>query len=323
MAEPAPGGRPLYRPIVVKDGGADDLVRPFSIEGMEVRGRLVRLGAAVEEIIAAHAYEPPLSHLVAELVALVSLLGSLMKFDGVLTIQAKAEEGAPLRFLVADYHAPGHVRAYVEKSAGHEGPLDAEAGLSTLMGAGGYLAMTIDQGSDMERYQGIVALEGDRLADCAMSWFRQSEQTPTALRLSAGRDPVSGHWRAGGVMVQHLARGEDGGPRLLDRNEAEHWRRASILMESVRDTELLDPALDADQLLYRLYHEDGVRVYEPIPLAHRCRCSRKRLTSVLKSFGPDDLAAMLRDGRVEATCQFCSRLYLFHPEEIGLDIDAH
>lgn len=318
MTDTDKGELPSDRPIVLGRSGDDDIVRPFAIEGMDVRGRLVRLGPSVEAIVSGHASPPPLAGLVAEAAALAALLGSMIKFDGVLTIEARGKKGAALRFLVADYHTPGHVRAYVEPDPDRIADIAGEARLDALFGDAGYLVMTIDQGADMERYQGIVALEGASLADCALAWFKSSEQTPTALCLASGRDPLSGHWRAGGIMVQHLARGEDGGPRLLDRNEAEHWRRARILMESVKREELLDPALPADHLLYRLFHEDGVRVHEPTAIAHRCRCKRARLLSVLKGFGADDLRHMMREGAIEARCQFCGRLYRFTAEDVGL-----
>ncbi|WP_281300591.1 MULTISPECIES: Hsp33 family molecular chaperone HslO [unclassified Iodidimonas] len=317
MRETTP--RPNNRPIILPESGSlDNLVKPFQIEGMNVRGRAIRLGTAVHDIITAHEYPQPLAILVGELVVLSGLLGSILKYEGKVTIQAKARDQAAVNFLVADFETPGHVRGYADYKAAALADLGLDASFRSLIGAGGYMAMTIDQGADMERYQGIVDLDGDNLSDCAITYFLNSEQTPTALRLACGLDPVSGHWRAGGIMVQHLAHGEEGGPRLLDRDEQENWRRASILMQSVKSRELLDPQLDLDQLLYRLYHEDGVRVFEPTDIDHRCRCSRERLLSVLQSFPASDLADMVEEGRITANCQFCNRHYEFSPEDIGL-----
>ena len=168
----------------------------------------------------------------------------------------------------------------------------------------------------MERYQGIVDLGGDSIAEVARNYFVNSEQTPTELCIECARNDVTDNWRAGGIMVQHLARGEEGRERILDRETADHWNRASVLLHSVKSAELLDPQLDLDQLLYRLYNEDGVRVFEPARLLHECRCSRTRLQAVLTQFDDDELAEMLVDGKIEVHCQFCNKTYLFTPEEV-------
>lgn len=305
------------RPIIVPEPGtADNRVQPFQIEGMDVRGRAVRLGTAAHEIITGHDYPPALARLTGEFLALTALLGSILKFDGILTVQASAKNAAPVNFIVADFKSPGHLRGYLEHDPETLAKLGNDAGFRDLVGASGYLAMTIDQGADMERYQGVVDLAGDTLADCARSYFVQSEQTPTAMRLACGKDPVSGHWRAGGIMVQHLARGEEGGPRLLDRNEQENWSHAAILMDSVTERELIDPQLDLHRLLYRLYHEDGVRVFDPVDVDHRCRCSSERIGKLLASFGADELEDMVVDGKVVVTCQFCSTSYSFDAETL-------
>ncbi|GEQ98715.1 33 kDa chaperonin [Iodidimonas gelatinilytica] len=311
------------RPIIVADSGtSDNQVQPFQIEGMDVRGRAIRLGTAVDEIIIAHDYPKAIATLVGQMVALAGLLGSILKFDGTVTIQAKAKDSAPVNFLVADFDTPGHIRGYADYDAEALAALGADLDFRSLVGHGGYMAMTIDQGADMERYQGIVDLTGESLSDCAVTYFLNSEQTPTALRLAADIDPVSGHWRAGGIMVQHLAHGEEGGPRLLDRNEQENWRRASILMESVKAVELLDPKLDLHSLLYRLYHEDGVRVSEPLDVAHQCRCSRDKLLAVLGTFPEDDLRHMIKDEKIEPFANFAAALIILPPTMWGWQSDA-
>lgn len=315
----ADGTKPADRRIVLDDAGsADNRVRPFRIEGMDVRGRAVRLGTAVDAILSAHAYAPPLAELTGEMVALAALLGSMLKSEGVVTLQARGGGGAPVDFLVADCATPGDLRGYAEHDAARIAALPADAPLEALLGTGGHLAITLDQGRDSERYQGIVELGGDSLAACAMDYFARSEQTPTAVALSAGRDPVSGHWRAGGIMVQHLATG-GGTARPVGeetQSELESWRRATILMNSVRPEELRDPALDLDSLLFRLFNEDGVRVFAPLDLVHRCRCSRARLKSVLQSHDRTALDDMIEDGFIYATCRFCSATYSFEVETL-------
>lgn len=315
--------RPDDRPIIVpQDNSPDNRIQPFQIEGMDVRGRAVRLGTALHEILASHDYPDPVGQLLGELVTLTALFGSFLKEDGRVTVQAKAQEGAALNFIVADYCSPGHLRGYADFDEEAVAALGENADFRSLIGAGGTMAITLEQGADNERYQGIVDLSGDDLGACAITYFQTSEQTPTALRLASSCDRVSGHWRAGGIMVQHLARREEGGPRLLSGDERENWRRASILMQSVKAEELLDADLTLDALLYRLFHEDGVRVFDPQSVVHQCRCSQERLKSVLTQFTEEDRAHMLKDGKVEAVCQFCNRTYKFSPEELDIKGDS-
>ena len=297
-------------PIIVTDqpGDTDNEVKTFGIEGMDVRGRAVRLGTAAEQIITAHDYPAPVAVLVGELLALTSLLGSILKFRGILTVQAKGDGAVPL--LVADFASPGALRGYAQVDRARLAELDDHPSFKELVGTG-HLAMTIDQGADMERYQGIVDLDGGSLAECAKSYFLKSEQTPTEVRLAAGRDAVSGHWRVGGIMVQHLAHGEEGGPRILDREQEEAWRRASVLMASVRFDELVDPQLDLNRLLFRLYHEDGVRVFDAQAVSRGCRCSEQRIANVLDSFPKEDLADMAEDSKLKVTCEFFNRTFEF------------
>lgn len=301
-------------PIVVHDqpDSLDNEVKPFQIEGMDVRGRVVRLGTAADQIIAAHDYPEIIAQLVGETIALAALLGSILKYDGMLTIQAKGK--GPVSLLIADYESPGKIRGYADYDQSKLDSLGKHPSFRALMGQG-YLAMTIDQGQDMERYQGIVDLDGDTLSDCAEKYFVSSEQTPSSVRLTAGRNAATGHWRAGGIMVQHLAHGEEGGARhfAISADEKEAWNRARILMESVRTDELLDPDLSLDDLLFRLFNEDGVRVFEPLHLERGCRCSVERIARVLAGFGQDDIEHMTKDGKITVTCQFCARDFEFDP----------
>jgi len=303
----------------------DDRVQPFQIEGMDVRGRAVRLGPAVEEIVTAHAYPPALSWLLGEFLALTAMLGSIVKTEGLLTVQAKATSKAPVDFVVADFAAPDALRGYAKLDEETAGTVPADAGFRELLGEGGHLALTIEQGRDKERYQGIVELSGQGLADCAVTYFEQSEQTPTTVRLACGREPQSQRWRAGGMMIQHLAGGTRDRPdtrkhlRVIDSSEEENWNRAALLMNSVKSEELLDPELDLNTLLYRLFHEEGVRVFEPVDVAHRCRCSPERLRNVLDRFSKAELADMVVGGEIVATCQFCGAAYRFDPDAVGRD----
>lgn len=307
-------------PIVIKDPAfsRDNEVRPFAIEGMDVRGRAVRIGTVVDQILSAHEYPDPVARILGDLLTLTALLGSMMKFDGIVTMQTKS--GGPVPMMVADYEMKadgvGRLRGYADIDETKYAAYGKNPSFHGLIGSkSGYLALTIDQGADMERYQGIVDLTGETIAEVARNYFMSSEQTPTELRLRTDRDAVTGNWRAGGIMVQHLARGEEGKERILDRNTEEQWNRASVLMHSVKEEELLDPQLDLDNLLYRLFNEDGVRVFEAAHLAKGCRCDRARLLAVISQFSEDDVDHMTVDDKISVNCQFCNKTFDFAPEE--------
>jgi molecular chaperone Hsp33 len=262
-----------------------------------------------------------------EAVALTTLLGTALKFDGKLILQTKTD--GILDFLVINFEAPGRVRGYVRCDKARFAASTANGGIDegTLLG-GGHLAITIDQGEDMERYQGIVELSGDGLAEAALTYFRQSEQLPSFIRLAVARHYQAGewHWRAGGLMIQNLAvvGGKNSAP-VLDEDEGfllgeddDDWERTRILASTVEDHELLDPTLAPDRLLYRLFHEEGVRALPAAPIEAYCRCSHERVAAFLKSFGADDLADMHEpDGSISVTCEFCSQTYRFAPGELG------
>ncbi len=315
-------------PIVVADppDSRDNEVRPFQIEGQtdagDVRGRAVRLGTVVDQILKAHDYPDPVARILGEMLVLAGMLGSIMKFDGIVTIQTKS--GGPVPMVVADFERRadgiGRLRGYADIDTVKLSAFGKNPSFEGLIGSkSGYMALTIDQGDKMERYQGIVELKGASLSDVARNYFTNSEQTPTEIRLACDKDTVSGFWRAGGIMVQHLARGEEGRERILDRETQEQWDRASILMRSVKTEELLDPQLDLDQLLYRLYHDDGVRVFASEHLVHACRCSRNNLLTALKGFSDDDINHATVDGRIDVNCQFCNTTYSFSPEDVRGD----
>ena len=301
-----------------------DFVLPFEVKPLGIRGRVVRLGPVIDDILSRHDYPPSVSALLAQGVALTALLGSAMKFDGKFILQTKTD--GPVSMLVADYVAPNGVRgtARFAKEQTLQGLSEKE-----MLGAG-YLAMTVDQGANMERYQGIVPLGDNTLAEAAHTYFMQSEQIPTRLRLAAGPLSLKGdkaaHWRAGAILIQHLPR--EGGmspiqhssgdvPEGYDDTVTEHddWVKAKLLLDTVEDHELLDPTISAEELLYRLYHEDGVTVYPAAQLARHCTCSAAAVESMLKNFTAEERAGMVQDGEIAVTCEFCSTRYTFNSSQ--------
>lgn len=291
----------------------DDIVAPFQIEGEPVRGRLVRLGPAVDKILSGHAYPEPVANLLGEACALAALVGSSLKFEGRLIVQAQGD--GPVRYVVADYDTSGSVRGYCRFDEDEVAKLTtgfARPGAKSLLG-GGVFIMTVDQGPDMDRYQGVTAIEGETLALCAEQYFAQSEQTPTRVRLAVGQADVGQgpHWRAGGMLIQNIAEDDARG------STAEAWVRSQAFFETIGEDELLDPTISADTLLFRLFHEDGVRVFEPKALQAFCRCSQERIEGVLKSFGEDERADMVEDdGHIRVTCEYCSTIYAIDPASI-------
>lgn len=304
---------------------ADDLILPFQAENARVTGRLVKLGPTVDTILSRHAYPEPVSKLLGEAVALTALLGASLKFEGKFILQASTD--GPVDLLVADYQVPGRLRGYARFSPERVAALEDEGG--RLLGQG-HFAMTIDRGADTERYQGVVPLEGETLADAADTYFRQSEQLPTFIRVAVARAyrprgeggrPLT--WRAGGLLVQKLTHeGGRGGARTGLEDE-EDWMRARMLAETVEAHELLDPLLPPDRLLYRLFHEEQVRAYRAVPLETYCSCSRARVEDLLQRFTSEDLKDMVVDGEVWVTCEFCNRRYRFDPAAFtGADEEA-
>src|SRR6516162_11430739 len=320
---------PIRAPSAVP---VDDAVLPFEVDALDVRGRLTRLGPALDEILTKHDYPAPVGKLLAEAIVLTTLLGSSLKFDGRFILQAQTD--GPVSFLIVDFRAPDRLRAYArfDKKRLKEGQ---DSG--TLLGKG-HLAMTIDQGPDMSRYQGLVALGGGSLEDAAHEYFLRSEQIPTRVRLAVGEEWRGGEggarrrWRAGGMLLQFLpkaperARQADLHPGDAPEGTVAHtieeddaWVEGQSLIATVEDVELIDPDLSGERLLYRLFHERGVRVFRPLPLRAQCSCSREAVSSMLKSFALDDRAEMVKDGKVVVTCEFCSSVYQFTPLEAGVE----
>ncbi|EKF20153.1 Hsp33 family molecular chaperone [Nitratireductor pacificus] len=311
----------------------DDHVVPFDVEPLDVRGRAVQLGPMLDQILARHTYPEPVARLLAEVMVLTVLLGSALKFDGKFIVQTRTD--GPVDMLVADFSTPSAVRAYARfdeaaladaVAAGNDTP-------EALLGAG-VLALTVDQGPDMQRYQGIVQLDGSTLEDVARTYFRQSEQIPTEVRLGVAKMVLPGaeatreHWRAGGLLLQFLPGSPErmrmpdlhGGDGDEENDGAAHpdddaWQEALALMATIEMTELVDPTVGTERLLYRLFHEHGVRVYEGTTVLDDCSCSRDKIRTILEGFTPEEMAESIEDGVIRVTCEFCSTEYDFDPAE--------
>lgn len=278
-----------------------DQLLPFSVPARDVRGRLGRLGPTLRTILAAHAYPRPVARLLAEALALTALIGSLLRDEGRVTLQAQSKGGV-VDLLVCDWNA-GELRGYLRHDADHLSLLGRNPSVRALMGTG-HLAITLEQTAASERYQAIVPLEGASLAAMAEGYFDQSEQLPTRIIIGLGEDA------AGGLLIQHLARREVGGERLHVAREHPDWSHVRLLAETVQPDELLDAALPLEHLLWRLLNDDEVRVAEPVAIRHGCRCSEPHIRSVLLQFSPDDLEAMKEaDGLIRVDCAFCAQSF--------------
>jgi molecular chaperone Hsp33 len=321
------------------DDAADDMILPFEVAPLDLRGRVVRLGPALDGILNQHDYPAPVSKLLGEAIALTVLLGSALKFDGRFILQTKTD--GPVRMLVVDYRSPGLVRACAQFDPAAVGDGDAQSKSAGALLGSGHLAMTIDQGQEMSRYQGLVALSGGSLEDAAHEYFLRSEQIPTRVRLAvaeelrADPDGPRHRWRAGGMLLQFLPkmaermRGPDLDPGDAPEGitpdeipEDEAWIEGQSLIATVEDIELIDPDLSSERLLYRLFHEHGVRVFRASDIEAKCSCSRDSVTNMLKSFSQDDRDHMVQDGKIAVTCEFCNTKYIFTPAEVGAADDA-
>jgi molecular chaperone Hsp33 len=286
-----------------------DLLRPFQLERSQLRGRFVRLGDTVDYVLKAHDYPPPVSDLLGQLLVLAGALAGGLKFAGRFSLQIRAD--GPVRLLVADCTNDGEMRGYASFDAETVANLTLARPMDLL--GNGLLALTVDQrGDGGELQQGIVELGGETLSDCMLNYFHRSEQVRTGIRVAVARDALSGRWHAGAIVMQALPVAD---ARRLPEAE-EDWRRAMILLGTATDEELLDPALRPDDLLFRLFHEDGVRVWAPTNLNASCRCSRDRVATVLASLPRDEIADLKVNGNVEVTCEFCNSTYTFDDAQL-------
>lgn len=289
-----------------------DEVLGFTLPDRHARGRLGRLGPVLDQVLAAHDYPAPIRDLLAEALVLTGLMGSLLKDEeGQLTLQAQCEGGA-VDLLVCDYRrchsGEGELRGYVRHDDERLAALPDDAALGELCG-GGYLAITFDLAASGERYQGIVPLEGDSLAEACERYFAHSEQIPTLIRI--GLKPRPGGMVAGGLLIQHLAEGEEGRERLHVRRDQPEWEHVALLAQTIRSDELTDGALPLDTLLWRLFHEEReVRAGKARTLTRGCRCTVRHFEEVLRQFPEDELAGMRNEaGVIPVDCAFCSRLF--------------
>ncbi len=312
----------------------DDTILPFAVESLDLRGRAVRLGPALDAIVQRHAYPDAVARVLGEAVALTALLGSSLKFEGRFQLQSKTD--GPISLVVADFDTPDRLRAYVQFdpqaiAALGAGPHDVKA----LLG-NGILALTIDPGGDMNRYQGVVELTDQGFEGAADQYFRQSEQIPTRVRLAVAEQIVDGQsrYRAGGILAQFLPTSiermrqadlppgdaPEGGKLFDERHVAEDnsWVEAKALLATLEDHELIDPMLASERLLYRLFHEQGVMVFPTQPLREACQCSRERVVAMMRRFSAQDKRDMVGDdGSIHVTCEFCSRQYTFAPDDVS------
>jgi molecular chaperone Hsp33 len=296
---------------------APDVLQPFLIDARSIRGRLVRLGPSLDAMLSGHDYPPAVAARVAEAAALAATLAGALKYNGIFTLQIQADGAIPL--LVVDITSEGDFRGYArfdeEKLAAAEKADPAMGPVPRYLGKG-FLAFTVDQGPDTERYQGIVELAGATLADCAQAYFEQSEQLDTAYLLAA-QAPGEGHgWQAASLMLQRMPLGPSS-PILTGDEAEENWNRATILLASTKQAELFDSTLSAPALLHRLYHAEQLELLEPRPLQARCRCSAERVEATLKSFPRSEMEDLKdANGHIVVTCEYCKSSYSFAEDDL-------
>ncbi|MEO9339362.1 Hsp33 family molecular chaperone [Mesorhizobium sp. SB112] len=312
----------------------DDHVVPFEVASLDVRGRTVQLGPMIDQILARHDYPEPVAQLLAEAATITVLLGTSLKFDGKFILQTRSD--GPVDLLVADFSTPGSLRAYARFNADRvDAAVQAKAATPAQLLGSGVLALTIDQGPNTQPYQGIVQLDGTSLEDAARTYFRQSEQIPTDVRLSVAKlvqPSEKGNveqWRAGGILAQFLPQaperlrvadlpGGDGAPdEEYVEVEDNSWRELLALTSTIEPSELIDPTVGAERLLYRLFNEHGVRVFEGVEVADECSCSRDRIRGILDGFSAEEIQDSVEDGKIRVNCEFCSKEYAFEPSEFA------
>ncbi|MEP4555180.1 MAG: Hsp33 family molecular chaperone HslO [Tateyamaria sp.] len=312
----------------------DDTVLPFQLDAADIRGRVARLDGVLGGILKQHDYPPQVEALVAEMALLTALIGQTVKLRWKLSLQVQSK-GA-VRMIATDYYGPqeegdiARIRAYATYDVDR---LTDEAPFEQI--GDGYFAIMIDQGQGMKPYQGITPLTGGSLSACAEAYFAQSEQLPTRFQLSFGKSSTPGvaeHWRAGGVMLQHMpkasplaASGEGTGDLLaaddlLEGDASENWNRVNILLDTVEEIELIGPQVPPNDLLLRLFHEEVPRVFDVQPVKFGCTCSEERVRQSLSIYSARDIKTMTTDeGRVTADCQFCGTHYDLDPESVGFE----
>ena len=289
-----------------------DRVQPFMLETSQLRGRMVRLPHVLEQVVSAHHYPDAIAAILAEALCLTTVLAGMLKFDGVFSLQAKSN--GLIKALVCDMTNDGTLRGYVGYDK--EALAKADDTSFTALLNDGFLAFTVDQAETADRYQGIVALDGENLTDCVRNYFLQSEQIQTAFVSHVGKDG-NGKWAGGALMLQHLA--SEGGiasEEMSDTEVKESWQRCMMLMQTLTREEMLQGELPLNTILYRLFHEEGVRVFPPIAIRKGCRCSAERIRGILDNLSPDDRISFVENGVISVTCEFCNTVYEF-PAEVS------
>lgn len=287
-----------------------DRLLPFQLDRSGLRGRLVRLETVAGTIVGYHDYPEPLARLVAEFVVLGATLAGGLKFDGSFSLQAKGK--GPVSLIIADVTNAGEIRCYAHADAAAIEALDGDR-LDQLLG-GGFLAVTVDQSNaDGETYQSIVDLEGASLSECMLAYFRTSDQVQTAIQLALSHGEEG--WRGSALVIQRIADEDRGEVRADDA--IEDWRRTMLLLSTLTEEELLDPELSDERLLFRLFHEEGVRVFDTQRLSVGCRCSTERIDRLLQSFSDADLDDMVDEtGDIAVTCHFCNKTFVRERPEV-------
>jgi molecular chaperone Hsp33 len=293
-------GRPPVPDLVVPRA-----ILPFHLDERPVRGRLVRLGPLADALLSRHDYQPAIAQLSGEAMALTAGLAAALKFEGSFSLQAKGD--GPVSLFLADCTNAGALRGYAKVNQERLAGLEA-LNAATLLGKG-YLAFTCDQGPDMDRYQGIVAIEGETLTDMTGEYFRNSEQLDTYVKLACAETPNG--WRASALLMERVAGAGWLDQQMDQEQQQEAWQTATILARTISNEELLDDTLSGEQLLHRLFHAEGLRLDRPKPLSYGCRCSRERLLNVLGGFSTDDLDHMADEGAITMTCEFCNYDFRF------------
>ncbi len=279
----------------------DNVVQTFQLVSSSLRGRVVRLGSVIDDIISKHNYSAPIDRLMAEVVTITVMLSSMLKYEGTFTLQIQGE--GDISLIVCDVTSDGDIRGYASYSD------DIKDDDFEKMFGKGYMAFTVEQGEHAERYQGIVELKSGGLVQSIQHYFNQSEQIGTAIKMAVSK--IDGKWRAGGMMLQHMP--EDGQNEEQGKGNIveDNWRRAMILMESCSDEEILDPNLHSNILLRRLFHEEGVKVFEPYNVQVKCRCSNEKVERVLAMMSDEDKVETAKNGKINIKCEFCSKEYVF------------
>lgn len=300
----------------------DNVIQTFQLEASSLRGRLVRLGSVLNDVLEPHDYPEPVAHLVAETMTLALLLSSMLKYEGIFTLQTRSD--GPVSMVVADVTSEGQVRGCasfdverLDHARAQIAALDITEGsqnhLAQYLGKG-YIAFTVDQGRNTDLYQGIVELKGASLVDCVQHYFNQSEQIGSGIKMAVGRR--GRRWRAGGIMLQHMPEDQKNPQAGRGNINEDDWRRSMVLMDTCTDHEFLDPGLHSNELLVRLFHEEGVRVFTPIDVVKGCRCNSEKVEGILAMMTDEDIDYMTIDGKISMHCEFCSRDFVFDLKQI-------